>query len=60
MVIYGVSVNVSVGGLFAAGFLPGILMGLALMVVVARTAKKRKYPMADAFSGKELSKSTSV
>ncbi len=54
MVIYGVSVNVSVGGLFAAGFLPGILMGLALMVVVARTAKKRKYPMADAFSGKRV------
>ena len=54
MVIYGVSVNVSVGGLFAAGFLPGILMGLALMVVVARTAKKRNYPMAEAFSGKRV------
>ncbi len=54
MVIYGVSVNVSVGGLFAAGFLPGILMGFALMIVVSRTAKKRNYPMSEGFSGKKV------
>ena len=54
MVIYGVSVNVSVGGLFAAGFLPGILMGFALMIVVSRTAKKRNYPKSEGFSGKKV------
>ena len=33
MVIIGAHLNLSVGGLFAAGLLPGILIGLALMVV---------------------------
>lgn len=32
-VTYGISVNVSIGKIFAAGIIPGILMGLALMVV---------------------------
>ncbi|MDD3689524.1 MAG: TRAP transporter large permease [Synergistaceae bacterium] len=54
MVIYGVSVNVSVGGLFAAGFVPGILMGLALMIVVSRISKKKNYPMSEGFSGKKV------
>jgi len=54
MVIYGVSVNVSVGGLFAAGFVPGILMGLALMIVVTRVAKRKNYPTSDGFSVKRV------
>ncbi|MBP6333248.1 MAG: TRAP transporter large permease [Aminivibrio sp.] len=54
MVIYGVSVNVSVGGLFAAGFVPGILMGLALMIVVTRVAKRKNYPTSEGFSGKRV------
>jgi len=54
MVIYGVSVNVSVGGLFAAGFVPGILMGLALMIVVTRVAKKKNYPTSEGFSRKRV------
>lgn len=54
MVIYGVSVNVSVGGLFAAGFVPGILMGLALMIVVTRVAKKRTTPPPRAFQERGL------
>jgi tripartite ATP-independent transporter DctM subunit len=33
MVIIGAHLNLSVGGLFAAGILPGILIGLALMMV---------------------------
>ncbi len=54
MVLYVVSVNVSVGGLFAAGFVPGILMGLALMIVVTRVAKKKNYPTSEGFSGKRV------
>ncbi|TDY61226.1 C4-dicarboxylate transporter DctM subunit [Aminivibrio pyruvatiphilus] len=54
MVIYGVSVNVSVGGLFAAGFIPGILMGIALMIVVYRVSKKRNYPKSEGFSSKRV------
>lgn len=40
MVIYGVSADVSVGRLFMAGVVPGVLMGLALMVMVAFTARR--------------------
>ncbi len=56
MVIYGVSVNVSVGGLFAAGFIPGIMLGLALMVVVSRVSKKKNYAMSEGFSGARVKK----
>jgi len=34
MVIYGAMVEVSVGKLFLGGFIPGILMGLTLMVLI--------------------------
>jgi C4-dicarboxylate transporter DctM subunit len=56
MVIYGVSVNVSVGGLFAAGFIPGIMLGLVLMLVVSRVSKKKNYAMSDGFSGARVRK----
>jgi tripartite ATP-independent transporter DctM subunit len=44
MVIYGVSANVSIGRLFLAGFVPGVLMGLSLMVMVAVIAKRQGFP----------------
>ena len=44
-VIYGVLAEVSVGALFLAGIIPGVLMGIALMVQVYRIAKKKNYPM---------------
>ncbi len=43
-VIYANLASVSVGALFLAGFLPGILMGLALMVAVYVISRKRNYP----------------
>jgi len=43
-VIYGSLTGVSVVKLFMAGFVPGILMGLALMAAVYIVAKRRKYP----------------
>ncbi|MDD0811458.1 TRAP transporter large permease [Curvibacter sp. RS43] len=39
-VIYGMMANVSVGALFLAGILPGVLMALAMMVTVAYFAHK--------------------
>lgn len=39
-VIYGVVTGTSIDSLFLAGIIPGILMGLALMVTNYRTAKK--------------------
>ena len=44
MVIYGVSADVSIGGLFLAGVVPGLLMAVALMVMVAHLARKRNMP----------------
>jgi len=44
MVIYGVTTGVSVGGLFAAGFIPGILMGLSFMAVAYLISRHRNYP----------------
>ncbi len=44
MVIYGVVSNTSIGYLFIAGVIPGVLLGLAQMGVVAAIAKKRNFP----------------
>ena len=41
MVIIGAHLGLSVGALFAAGLLPGILIGLALMVVAYIQARRR-------------------
>jgi tripartite ATP-independent transporter DctM subunit len=40
MVIYGVSADVSVGRLFVGGVIPGVLMGLSLMVMVSIVARR--------------------
>jgi tripartite ATP-independent transporter DctM subunit len=50
MVVYGVMASASVGQLFTAGFIPGILMALALMLMVAWYAKRRNYPRDKRFS----------
>lgn len=44
-VVFSVTAGVSVGRLFIAGIVPGLLMALALAVVVYVTAKKRNYPV---------------
>lgn len=50
MVMYGMVANVSIGTLFMAGMVPGILMGLSLMALVVFVAKREKYPKSGAFS----------
>ncbi len=44
LVIYGYLTEVSVGRLFLAGVIPGLLMGLALMIAVYMISRHRKYP----------------
>jgi len=50
MVVYGVSADVSIGRLFLAGFVPGVLMGLSLMIMVAIIAPRQGLPR-HAFGG---------
>jgi tripartite ATP-independent transporter DctM subunit len=53
-VIYGSITGVSVGKLFLAGCLPGVLMGLSMMVAVYFVSKRRNYPREQRASLKEL------
>jgi len=46
MILYAFVMNVSVGGLFAAGIIPGFLVGLSLMLMTWYLARKRGYPVA--------------
>ena len=48
MVVYSLaSGGVSIAALFVAGYLPGILLGLVLMLVGGRIAKARGYPVGE-------------
>ncbi len=44
VIIYALAVGGSIGALFLAGVIPGILVGLALMVGAYIISRKRKYP----------------
>lgn len=55
-VIYGITAGagVSIGALFLAGFVPGILVGLALMVTVWIISRRRGYPKHPPASPREI------
>lgn len=55
-VTYGVLTGCSISTLFMAGFMPGVLMGLALMVVVVVISMKNGYKDTTKFSGREILK----
>lgn len=42
MILIGVMMEVSIGRLFAGGFIPGVLMGLSLLVFISIQARLRK------------------
>jgi C4-dicarboxylate transporter DctM subunit len=54
MVIYAWQANVSLGALFIAGILPGVVMAGAMATVIAILARIRRYPTSGAFSGAVL------
>ncbi|MCB1868265.1 MAG: TRAP transporter large permease subunit [Gammaproteobacteria bacterium] len=57
MVVYAAATEVSVGRMFMAGVIPGLLMGLLLMVAIYIAAHRRNLP-AEPFAGwEELRKS---
>ena len=47
MIMYAFVMNVSVAGLFAAGIVPGLMIGLALMATTSVLAKKHNFPIAN-------------
>jgi len=53
-VVYGTTANVSVGRLFLAGCIPGVLMGIAMMIAVYFVSKARNYPKGTRTTLKEL------
>jgi tripartite ATP-independent transporter DctM subunit len=44
MIVYGVAAETSIGGLFLAGVVPGLLMAVALMLMVRHLAIRRNLP----------------
>lgn len=54
LVIYGSMTELSIGELFVAGIIPGILIGLAQMVTVYIYAKKRNYKSENRVSISEV------
>jgi tripartite ATP-independent transporter DctM subunit len=51
MVIYASLMNVSVAGLFLAGYIPGLIIALGLMILIYFFSKKKKYPVHHRRSG---------
>ncbi len=58
MVIYGVISNTSIGYLFIAGVIPGLLMALAQMAVVVVIARRRNFPVEPAPTRAEVVSTT--
>lgn len=53
MVLYAMMAEESVGTLFVAGVVPGIIMAAAMCLIVFFTAKKRNYPVSPRVEWKE-------
>ena len=49
LVIYGVMASVSIGELFTAGLIPGLMMAVSLMIMITYFARKRNYPRDNHF-----------
>ena len=58
MVIYALAAGggISIGKMFMGGLIPGVLLGIALMVVCYILAIKRRYPKSERFTRKEVPK----
>ena len=57
MVIYAIATDTSVGDMLLAGVIPGIVLGIIMMIITFRICVKRGYKGEGHFSLKELGKS---
>ncbi len=53
-IMYAVMANVSIGSLFLAGIVPGMLLGLGLMVYMYLVARQRRYPRETRATAREV------
>ena len=60
MIVWGGVLSVSIGGLFIAGILPGLLLGFVQMLTVHAYAKIRNYPTYPRATMKELGAAAAV
>lgn len=58
MIIYAVTANVSVGAMFMAGILPGLLIAIGLSVVVYLSARRMNLPRSERAAGREVLSAT--
>ena len=58
MVYYALVSDASIGYLFLGGIVPGLLMGLALMAIVAVQARRRNFPVEAPVPARELPRLT--
>ena len=54
LVIYALVSDTSIGYLFLAGVIPGLLLGVAQMVLIAYTARRRNFPVEPPVPVREL------
>ncbi len=54
MVIYAWQANISLGDLFWAGVMPGLVMALAMVLLTAYIARRRQFPKDQAFAWARL------
>ncbi len=53
MVVYGLIANVSIGSLFMAGFIPGLLIGLSLIITIIIVARVKGFDIVQNQSKRE-------
>lgn len=54
MVVYGAATETSVGALFMAGVIPGLTLGVSLMVAIYIIARIKKFPLQPRASAREV------
>lgn len=58
MVVYALVSDTSIGFLFLGGVIPGVLMGLAQMLIVAVEARRRGFPVEPPIAAREIPRLT--
>ena len=53
-IIYGVIANVSIGALFLAGVVPGLMLGFGLMIYIYVVARRGNYPVESSWEWREV------